>query len=136
MRHDPDAEIEGTTAEYRRDPEGVFHDADQDRRLHAEHRRRGARSTVSRERAEATKKAVASMRIDPSRIDVERYGSQHPVAWDEEGRARFSVRVVLELWRGRQRPLPPERVGGGSPSAGSAQAEGSSPQRSAKDCHE
>src|SRR4029453_11855642 len=64
---------------------------------------------LSKERAEATKKAVASMRIDPSRIDVERYSSQHPVASNAENRARFSLRVVLELWRGRQRPVPPER---------------------------
>jgi hypothetical protein len=72
---------------------------------------------LSREGAEATKKAVASMRIDPSRIDVERYSSQHPVASNAENRARFSSEWCWS-YGGGGRGLSLPNVGGGSPSGG------------------
>ena len=53
---------------------------------------------LSKARAEATEKALVSMGIDASRIDVEGYGSQHPVASNdtEEGRAR-NRRVAVSV---------------------------------------
>ena len=61
--HDPNAEIEGTTAEHRRDPEGVFHNAFKIGGYTDYTGDEAHNLLLSREGAEANKKAVASMRV-------------------------------------------------------------------------
>ena len=60
-----------------------------------------ANLTLSAERAKAVKNALAAMGIDPSVLDAEGYGSEHPVASNEteEGRQqnrRIDVRVTAK----------------------------------------
>ncbi|MEE9422054.1 MAG: OmpA family protein [Gammaproteobacteria bacterium] len=57
-----------------------------------------ANTRISQQRAEAVANALASLGVDPGRLDPEGYGPQHPVASNdtEEGRAlnrRIAVRV-------------------------------------------
>ena len=80
---------------------------------------------LSRERAEATKKAVASMRIDPSRIDVEKIrlsasgsferGRPRPLlrqsgAGAMEGAAEASPSRTRRRWQSKRRVPPRRRV--------------------------